>query len=163
MFLLSFFNCFGSFLQVFFSSLFIFSCDLMNNFSVVCGFLFLFYVCVSVVDFWCAVPVRIFPREVWYCILCMCKVVLVSVISISISFPVSCTCTLLTIAGFDIIFVCRLFLTCTVYLLWLVSFPIGNFLVSGCGLFFFPAPEKFLYLWCKYGLMVLDSITSACL
>ena len=87
-------------------------------------------------------PVRIFPREVWYCILCMCKVVLVSVISISISFPVSCTCTLLTIAGFDIIFVCRLFLTCTVYLLWLVSFPIGNFLVSGCGLFFFPCPRE---------------------
>ena len=76
--------------------------------------------------------------------------------------PVSCTCTLLTIAGFDIIFVCRLFLTCTVYLLWLVSFPIGNFLVSGCGLFFFPLPQRssFIFdvnmvLWCWIPLLLL--------
>ena len=44
--------------------------------------------------------------------------------------------TLLTVAGFDIIFVYGLFPTFTVYLPLLVSFPIHNFLVSRVALSF---------------------------
>ena len=128
-----FVNCFG-FVLVGLSSLPLsFSCDLMTNFSVMFGFLFLLCVCLSIVDFWFAVIMRF-----RYSHLCIIKIV-VSCWSFNFRciFNILRLCSpLLTIAGFDIIFVCRCFPTFIIYLPLAVSFSNRNFLVSSCGLFF---------------------------
>ena len=105
---------------------------------------------------------RIFPHEVWYCILCMCKVVLVSVISISISFQylaLVLSSQLLVLTSY----------LCADYFLhvpficfdwW--AFPLVIFLFLAVAFFFFPLPQRssFIFdvnmvLWCWIPLLLL--------
>ena len=65
---------------------------------------------------------------------------------------------LLTISGFDMIFVCGWFSIFTVCLPLLVSLSVCGFLVSSCGLFFSTQRISF-GICCKAGLMVLSCLS----
>ena len=73
---------------------------------------------------------------------------------------IPCICTLLTVAGFDTIFMRGWFLMRGWFPAFAVtvSFPICYFFVSSYGLFFPPFLEKFFNISCKAGLMVLNSL-----
>ena len=128
-------NCFGYMFVGLFSSLpLLFSPFVVWWLTLVlCLDSFLFFVCVSIVDFHFAITMRI-----WYSSLYISKIIL-----ICWSFNFKCISSilhlcspLLTIADFDIMFVCRWFPAFTLYLPLLVSFSIHNFLVSSSGLSF---------------------------
>ena len=134
-----FVNCFGIVFVVLASSLPLLFSPLVIwwLYLVLCLDSFFFFVCVSIVDFWLVVTMKF-----QYSSLHVSKTIL-SCWSLNFKYisNILHLYPLLTIAEFDIIFVCKWFPAFTACLLLPVSFPIPYFLVSSCRLF---CLEKFL-------------------
>ena len=138
-----FVNCFAFVFVGIFSSLVLFSSNLMTVFSIVFGLLFPICVCNYCRFFVCGC------HEVLIYGVCVClcisytftpthKIVL-SCWSLNCKYisRIPHSYSLLMIACFGILFMCGWFPTFTICLLFLVSLPFCNFLVSSCGLFFY--------------------------